>query len=132
MMRDVLHSLQHFHLGYVLLTAVYAVLVYWIFCRWPEWSNEWHGTLCCGFLLYEVLVMSLLEWMTLREHHSGVLYVALGSKVFRLLVALLLLLCYNAFYPESVGMFAVDIISFYMVTLIYESVFFAHRSMKNK
>jgi hypothetical protein len=34
-------------------------------------------------------------------------------------------------HPETTGMFAIDMLCLYMLLLIYETIFFVHRSMNN-
>jgi hypothetical protein len=124
---------QHalYYAGLLALVACYTALGYYCFSVFPEWENAWHGYLGGGFFVCEALILYSLDYASRHQMQNLFLWVTFGSKVFRVLLVIATLVAYYLCHPETTGMFAIDMLCLYMLLLIYETIFFVHRSMNN-
>jgi hypothetical protein len=119
-----------YYAGLLLLVVCYTALGYYCFSRVPEWENAWHGYLGLGFFACEALILIALEYTVRHRLDTLFLWVTFGSKVFRVVLVLATLVAYHACHPDTTGAFSIDLLGLYMLLLIYETIYFVRRSMK--
>jgi hypothetical protein len=120
-----------YHAGLLALVACYTILGYYCFSVCPEWENAWHGYLGIGFFACEALILLSLEYASHHRLETLFLWITFGNKVFRVVLVIATLVAYHYCHPETTGELSIDMLLLYMLVLIYETIFFVRRSMKN-
>ena len=105
------------------------VVIYWAAAQWLWFGNHpagrWHSGLLMTFTVYEFLFVLLWEYMRTHNPEQNV-WVILGSKVVKLLMAIVLIVAVRFAAPQVPLMtFSIDLLGIYFTSLVFEIIFFA-------
>lgn len=115
-----------FTTGLAATLAAYDLAGHVVFALRPAWGNPWHDAMVIAFLLYGMAFAKV--YATVQRHQPEMnAWVLLGSKGVKLLLSVMALILYWAVREATTVQFALDLMSAYAVTIVYETWFIVRR-----
>lgn len=120
--------LRFFYSMFILL-LLYDLIGHALFAAFPTIAHPWHNEIACAFLFYEIALAIIYAYVDSESPMASVA-VILGSKVIKILFALIVLMFYWRFANGPIKPFVVDLLITYFITMICESGFLIAENKK--